>query len=114
MSNTPRTDALIYRKNTIEMQRHELLDLALALERELAELREELNDRRKFSYAVEQALDGLKGDYVEIIAALRKEWVGLTAEDMADAHNSTSGDVMMRLAGFARAIEAKLRDKNGG
>jgi hypothetical protein len=42
----------------------------------------------------------------------RREWVGLTAEDMADAHNSTSGDVMMRLAGFARAIEAKLRKKN--
>ena len=80
MSNTPRTDALIYRKNTIEMQRHELLDLALALERELvaaraelAELREELNDKRKFCYAVEQALDGLKGDYVEIILALRKD-----------------------------------------
>ena len=44
----------------------------------------------------------------------RREWVGLTAEDMADAHNSTSGDVMMRLAGFARAIEAKLKDKNCG
>lgn len=42
----------------------------------------------------------------------KKEWVGLTAEDMADAHNSTSGDVMMRLAGFARAVEAKLKDKN--
>ena len=42
-----------------------------------------------------------------------RPWVGLTAEDMADAHNSTSGDVMMRLAGFARAIEAKLREKNG-
>ena len=73
VSDTPRTDALIYRKNTIEMQRHELLDLALALERELAEAREELNDKRKFCYAVEQALDGLKGDYVEIIAALRKD-----------------------------------------
>ena len=44
----------------------------------------------------------------------RREWVGLTAEDMADAHNSTSGDLMMRMAGFARAIEAKLREKNGG
>ena len=44
----------------------------------------------------------------------QREWVGLTAEDMADAHNSTSGDVMMRLAGFARSIEAKLKDKNGG
>ena len=42
MSDTPRTDALIYRKNTIEMQRHELLDLALALERELAEVKEQL------------------------------------------------------------------------
>ena len=42
----------------------------------------------------------------------RREWAGLTAEDMSDAHNSTSGDVMMRLAGFARAIEAKLREKN--
>ena len=122
MSDTPRTDALIYRKTTIEMQRHELLDLALALERELvaaraeivlltkrknefsngwdaaleqrdlavealrlcnvdqfttaaelAEAKEELNDRRKFAYAVEQALDGMKGDYVEIIKELRKD-----------------------------------------
>lgn len=40
---------------------------------ELAELREELNDRRKFAYAVEQALDGFKGDYVQIILALRKD-----------------------------------------
>jgi hypothetical protein len=38
---------------------------------ELAEAQEELNDKRKFAYAVEQALDGLKGDYVEIIKVLR-------------------------------------------
>ena len=43
------------------------------LERELDELREELNDKNKFCYAVEQALDGLKGDYVEIIKELRKD-----------------------------------------
>ena len=43
------------------------------LERELAEAREELNDRRKFCYDVEQALDGLKGAYVEIIKELRKD-----------------------------------------
>ena len=42
----------------------------------------------------------------------KRPWVGLTHEDMADAHNSTSGDVMMRLVGFARAIETKLREKN--
>ena len=45
----------------------------VAARAELAELREELNDRRKFAYAVEQALDGLKGDYVEIIVAMRKD-----------------------------------------
>jgi len=39
----------------------------------LAEAKEELNDRRKFAYAVEQALDGMKGDYVEIIKELRKD-----------------------------------------
>jgi len=43
------------------------------LERELAEAQEEPNDRRKFAYAVEQALDGFKGDYVEIIKELRKD-----------------------------------------
>ena len=43
------------------------------LERDLAETKKELNDKNKFCYAVEQALDGLKGDYVEIILALRKD-----------------------------------------
>lgn len=43
------------------------------LKRELAEAQEELNDKRKFCYAVEQALDGMKGDYVEIIKELRKD-----------------------------------------
>lgn len=80
---------------------------AIDAERELAELREELNDKRKFCYAVEQALDGLKGDYVEIIVALRKEWVGLTDADFEKEkfvdYNFMSG------ASFA---EAKLREKN--
>jgi len=62
------------------------LQAAVRLQREVTELEKELKKKRK--------------------------WVGLTAEDMADAHNSTSGDLMMRMAGFARAIEAKLREKN--
>jgi len=49
------------------------LERITELECELAEAKEELNDRRKFAYAVEQALDGLKSDYVEIIVALRKD-----------------------------------------
>ena len=74
MSDTPRTDALHFGyKDGINMQRHELLKLSRTLERELAEAREELNDKRKFCYAVEQALDGMKGDYVEIIKELRKD-----------------------------------------
>ena len=96
MSDTPRTDALIYRKNTLERQRHELLDLALALERELAE------------------------------AKAQRPWVGLTDRefqpmiqkamayygyDQSEPSHLTAG------AGFrvfAYAIEAKLREKNGG
>jgi len=45
----------------------------IELQVKLAEAQEELNDKRKFCYAVEQALDGTKGDYVEIILALRKD-----------------------------------------
>ena len=40
---------------------------------ELAETKKELNDKSKFCYAVEQALDGFKGDYVEIIKELRTD-----------------------------------------
>jgi riboflavin synthase len=53
-------------------------------------------------------------DVVGGMALTQRPWVGLTHDDMADAHNSTSGDVMMRLVGFARAIEAKLKEKNCG
>ena len=95
MSDTPRTNAAKHNMVSVA-EPHYVVDVEVArdLERELAEakeqlrlcnvdnfataaelaeLREELNDRRKFAYAVEQALDGLKGDYVEIIAALRKD-----------------------------------------
>ena len=40
---------------------------------EMNDAQDELNSRRKFCYNVEQALDGLKGDYVEIIKELRKD-----------------------------------------
>jgi len=45
----------------------------VAARAELVETKKELNDKSKFCYAVEQALDGLKGDYVEIIKELRKD-----------------------------------------
>ena len=66
----------------------------------------------KFSDGVWKEVTASSPGILLYTAPPRREWVGLTAEDMADAHNSTSGDVMMRLAGFARAVEAKLREKN--
>ena len=73
MSDTPRTDAEPTHKAGIAQTCTVNIAFARQLERELAEAQEELNDKRKFCYAVEQALDGLKGDYVEIIVALRKD-----------------------------------------
>ena len=94
MSDTPRTDALEDRCFEQRTDIDEIFVHARQLERELVEAREqlrlcnvdqfttaaelaeaqeELNDKRKFCYAVEQALDGMKGDYVEIIKELRKD-----------------------------------------
>ena len=78
MSDTPRTDhqfndEYCYDEYVSKEFAQQLERELVAARAELAELREELNDRRKFAYAVEQALDGLKGDYVEIILALRKD-----------------------------------------
>ena len=64
MSDTPRTDLAQHNMGSV-FSRH--------LERELVETKKELNDKSKFCYAVEQALDGVEGDYVEIIKELRKD-----------------------------------------
>ena len=74
MSDTLRTDVAEHNMGSI-VEPHYVVDADFSryLERELVEAREELNDRRKFAYAVEQALDGMKGDYVEIIKELRKD-----------------------------------------
>jgi len=74
MSDTPRTDVAQHNMGSV-VEPHYVVDADFArqLERELAEAQEELNEKRKFCYDVEQALDGLKGDYVEIIKELRKD-----------------------------------------
>ena len=46
--------------------------------------------------------------------AEKREWVGLTDEEIADSWSKSKGDVLYRLVPFARAIEAKLREKNHG
>lgn len=43
----------------------------------------------------------------------QREWVGLTEEEMAAAWSQSKGDILQRLKPFARAIEAKLKEKNG-
>jgi len=42
----------------------------------------------------------------------KREWVGLTDEEMAAAWSQSKGDVLLRLKPFASAIEAKLKEKN--
>ncbi len=44
----------------------------------------------------------------------QREFIGLTDEEMADAWAQSKGDVLLRLKPFARAIEAKLKEKNNG
>jgi len=48
----------------------------------------------------------------KVTEASHKEWQGLTDEEMADAWAQSKGDVLLRLKPFARAIEAKLKEKN--
>jgi hypothetical protein len=58
MSDTPRTDALHFGyKDDIGMQRHELLDLALALERELAEAKK---DAERYRWLRDEAQNTMK------------------------------------------------------
>ena len=116
MSNTPRTDAAEHNMGSV-VEPHYVVDVDCSrqLERELAEAKAEIVRLKGEAESWEKVFDRTCELLAEAkTAPPRKEWVGLTAEDMADAHNSTSGDVMMRLAGFARSIEAKLKDKNGG
>ena len=74
MSDTPRTDLAQHNMGSV-LEPHYVVDADFSrdLERELAETKKELNDKSKFCYAVEQALDGMKGDYIEIIKELRKD-----------------------------------------
>jgi len=81
----------------------------------LAEAKEELNDRRKFAYAVEQALDGVKGDYVEIIVALRKDaeryrWMRERHENtIMDIYNSIS-PAMIKPELLDAAVDAEMKE----
>ena len=71
MSDEFRIAAVSYR--ALHLKFLALENKLAAAQAEIAELKEELNDKRRFCYEVELALDGLKGDYIEIIKELRKE-----------------------------------------
>jgi len=47
-----------------------------------------------------------------VVPVPQREWQGLTDEEMAAAWSQSKGDVLYRLKPFARAIEAKLRERN--
>jgi hypothetical protein len=137
MSDTPRTDVAEHNMGSV-IEPHYVVDVEVAqrLECELAEAREqlrlcnvdqlttaaelaeaqeELNDKRKFCYAVEQALDGMKGDYVEIIKELRKDaeryrWLRERHENtVMDIYNSVS-PAMIKPEMFDAAIDAAMKE----
>jgi hypothetical protein len=122
MSDTPRTDVAEHNMGSVAEPHYVVdADFSRYLERELVgaraeldEAQKELNDKRKFCYAVEQALDGLKGDYVEIIAALRKDaeryrWLRERHENtIMDIYNSIS-PAMIKPEMFDAAIDAAIR-----
>ena len=49
-----------------------------------------------------------EGTYSQAYRNSQREWVGLTYEEIKDVHSSEPMDDY----GFARAIEAKLKEKN--
>ena len=71
MSDEFRIAAVSYR--ALHLKFLALENKLAAAQAEIAELKEELNDKRRFCYEVELALDGLKGDYIEIIKELREK-----------------------------------------
>jgi len=127
MSDTPRTNAAVHPSKLLRRPDgtfREAVDAVFArqLERELvgaraelAEAQEELNDKRKFCYAVEQALDGLKGDYVEIIKELRKDaeryrWLRERHENtVMDIYNSIS-PAMIKPELLDAAVDAEMKE----
>lgn len=73
---------------------------------------EAFNDVERHSNLGKQILRDLGQPYVY---APKREWVGLTYEDMIEVWNKLykeRTDVMPLPTTFARAIEAKLKEKN--
>ncbi len=68
----------------------------------------------------ESALEQAKRNTIEAITALRqaletdKQWVGLTEIEICDIEADELTSATSETFSFARAIEAKLKEKNGG
>lgn len=65
----------------------------------------------------EQWLNGYKAGYAQAqetdLAMPRKEWIGLTDEEISGCINATASlDKGQFLVEFSKAIEAKLKEKN--
>ena len=48
------------------------------------------------------------------VKKLRREWVGLTEEEMETLYYGNADTITGTERNFGRAIEAKLKEKNGG
>ena len=67
-----------------------------------------------FQYlTVSQIERGDQHKYIPVYAApQQRKWQGLTDDEVAKAWCKSKGEMLFRLEPFARAIEAKLKEKN--
>ena len=65
----------------------------------------------------QESIEGLNRDYDLLFAEhqllLKKEWVGLTYDDIYKIHTTLTNEIYANFKTFAYAIEAKLKNKNG-
>jgi len=65
---------------------------------------------------MDQALDALEEELRDVLGYLRarRQWVGLTDEEIAEYWGDTHAGNTRYVQSFARALEATLKEKNGG
>jgi len=119
MSDTPRTNAAVHPSKLLRRPDgtfREAVDAVFArqLERELAEAQEKLNDKAVEDALAEPAIkEYLKGAEQKPMLEMnpeKREWVGLTDEEI----NLIYDRPHIYFTQYAKDIEGKLREKNGG
>ena len=61
---------------------------------------------------LEATQESLREHMAEIKRLKQRQWVGLTDEEISELANASPADYFRPVHSFARAIEAKLKEKN--